>query len=102
MKTRGQRKREQKAKLARSPREQRLKRRLARIETRKVHKQNNTHVAALMESYALRQMKKRDEARAAKAPPAPAAARAGKTAPVQSATRGGAASRGPKSAGGSR
>ena len=59
--SKGQRKRDRKAKIARSPRAQRLKKVLTRVKTHKNQLQQKDHVTALMESLALRRQKKRAE-----------------------------------------
>jgi hypothetical protein len=61
MKSRSQRARDKKKKIARSNRSQRLKRRLGKIGDYKVKKQQQGHMTALMESYALRRQKERLE-----------------------------------------
>lgn len=59
--TLGQRKRDRKAKIARSPRAIRLNKVLGRVKNHKNQLQQKSHVTALMESMALRRQKQRAE-----------------------------------------
>lgn len=59
MKTRSQKKREKKAKIAKTGRAIRLKKRLSRIHKKKCEVQQDTHMTAIMEAYILKRKEQR-------------------------------------------